>query len=935
MANDPVEQTSPADQPLIDRTPYGAGPDASVTDTTESAAVTHHVATVGGKSFPYTSRAGHLVTVDPSTAQPNAKFFYVSFTADGMAPAERPVTFFYNGGPGSSAVFLLLGSFAPRRIRTSLPEFTPPAPYTIEDNPDTLLDQSDLVFINPVGTGYSAAVAPNRNRDFWGVDTDARSIVGFIKRYLSAYDRWNSPKFVFGESYGTARSCVVTWLLHEDGVDLNGVVLQSSILDYGQTGNPTGLLPTLAADAWYHQKTGIEPPPADLPTYMEEVRRFAAGPYGPAVAAFPKVDEAVLETLSRDLGIGRNVLVSWGLDVAASNSIGLLFLTSLLRDRGLAIGGYDGRATAVDTGIAATVDPNAGSNDPTLTNVSGVYTAMWNSYLNDELKFTSTSPCTDLNDVTFRYWDFSHIDPTGAQKGKDVNGNVVLYTAGDLAAAMALNPDLKVFQASGYYDSVTPFFQTELTLAAMPLVDARARANLSTHTYPSGHMVYLDGPSRTAMKADLAQFYRAATARHAASTRISQSIRPFRSYIKWPEPEPGALHPRAARASSWSVPDLCAAYDWPTRLAGGGVIGIVELGGGWVRSDVDQYFASAGLPGPNITDVSVDGSTNQPGSEADGEVALDIQVAAAAYSVATGRPATLRVYWAGNAPGSIASAIRTAAADGCDTISISWGADEAVWEDLNRQAGRHYADALEAAAQAATDAGVVMFAAAGDNDASDGGPDPANVDLPAGCPHVIGCGGTTKSRDREVVWNNDPGNPDGHGTGGGFSRLIPTQSWQAGAPTGPGRMVPDVAANADPRTGYEIVLRGEVVTPGGTSAVAPLYAGLFAAFGRKLGFVTPRLWLNHLVFNDITVGDNGFYRARIGPDACTGLGSPIGSKIAALFQAAAAVAVAAAMPNVPEGWSGVVSMLYQDGTPVGEPMLESSESFTKPSPLRP
>jgi len=259
-----------------------------------------------------------------------------------------------------------------------------------------------------------------------------------------------------------------------------------------------------------------------------------------------------------------------------------------------------------------------------------------------------------------------------------------------------------------------------------------------------------------------------------------------RHYIKWPEPEPGALHPRAARASSWSVPNVCAAYDWPTRLAGGGVIGIVELGGGWVRSDVDQYFASAGLPGPSITDVSVDGSTNQPGGEADGEVALNIQVAAAAYSVATGRPATLRI-WVGNAPGSIASAIRTAATDGCDTISISWGADESVWEDLNRQTGRDYAGALEVAAQAATDVGAVVFAAAGDNDASDGGPDPANVDLPASCPHVIGCGGTTKARDREVVWNNDPGNPDGHGTGGqpprlqrhhvGRQRLLPCPHW--------------------------------------------------------------------------------------------------------------------------------------------------------------
>lgn len=209
-------------------------------------------------------------------------------------------------------MFLLLGSFAPRRIRTSLPDFTPPAPYTIEDNPDTLLDLSDLVFIDPVGTGCSAAVAPNVNRDFWGVDPDARSVAGFVKRYLSLYDRWDSPKFLFGESYGTARSCVVAWRLHEDGVDLNGVVLQSSILDYSQTGNSVGLLPTLAADAWYHKKTGIVPPPPDLQGYMDEVRRFAAGPYGTARAAFPKIDQEVLATLSHDLGIAPQLLLAWG-----------------------------------------------------------------------------------------------------------------------------------------------------------------------------------------------------------------------------------------------------------------------------------------------------------------------------------------------------------------------------------------------------------------------------------------------------------------------------------------------------------------------------------------------------------------------------------------------------------------------------------------------
>ena len=178
---------------------------------------------LAGKTIAYTATAGHLVAIDPSSSQPAAKIFYVAFTADDAEKATRPVTFFYNGGPGSSSVYVLLGSFAPKRIKTKMPSFTPPAPYTMEENPDSLLDRSDLVFINPVGTGYSAAIAPNKNKDFWGVDQDARSLKQFIKRYLTAYDRWNSPKFLFGESYGTARSCVLAWLLHEDGIDLNGV----------------------------------------------------------------------------------------------------------------------------------------------------------------------------------------------------------------------------------------------------------------------------------------------------------------------------------------------------------------------------------------------------------------------------------------------------------------------------------------------------------------------------------------------------------------------------------------------------------------------------------------------------------------------------------------------------------------------------------------
>lgn len=328
-------------------------------------------------------------------------------------------------------------------------------------------------------------------------------------------------------------------------------------------------------------------------------------------------------------------------------------------------------------------------------------------------------------------------------------------------------------------------------------------------------------------------------------------------------------------STSWSIPALCAAYGWPKGAPGGGIIAIVELGGGWNQADVSAAFAAMNLPLPSITDVSVDGTTNSPGNDADGEVALDIQVAGAAYAAATGKAATIRMYWATD----IAAAVNKATADGCDVCSISWGADEETW-------GKAGANAMEAAAAAAVAAGMVVFAAAGDNDSSDGGNTPANVDAPASCPHVIGCGGTAKPKiGSEVVWNNNPGNADGSGTGGGYSTFFPVQAWQTGGPPPPthqlGRMVPDVSAVADPTTGYEIVLNGQTQVFGGTSAVAPLYAGLFAAFGKKLGFVTPELYGAKSDFVDVVSGDNGFYHARPGPDACTGIGVPIGKALAA------------------------------------------------------
>jgi len=360
-----------------------------------------------------------------------------------------------------------------------------------------------------------------------------------------------------------------------------------------------------------------------------------------------------------------------------------------------------------------------------------------------------------------------------------------------------------------------------------------------------------------------------------------------RPYFKLRNRSSIAAHAAAAApvAGPWALPDLCAAYDWPVGLAGGGVIAIVELGGGWVQSDMDSFFQSINQPSPQITDVSVDGTQNSPNQnvgspdDPDYEVALDIEVAGAAYFAATGKPATIRVYWSQD----IASAVQKATADGCDVCSISWGADEANW-------GNAAAEQMEAAAAAATAAGMAVFAASGDNDSGDGGPTPANVDVPSSCPHVVGCGGTYKTQAQETVWNDNPGQTNGEGTGGGYSTIFPVQAFQVGAPPPPantkygsGRMVPDVSADADPNAGYTVVVHGSQSVVGGTSAVAPLYAGLFAAFGTKLGFVTPKLWASPAAFNDITVGGNGFYNAAPGPDPCSGIGSPIGVSIAALF----------------------------------------------------
>lgn len=351
-------------------------------------------------------------------------------------------------------------------------------------------------------------------------------------------------------------------------------------------------------------------------------------------------------------------------------------------------------------------------------------------------------------------------------------------------------------------------------------------------------------------------------------------------------PKPKLKHTITGKTSSssdapWLIADLCHAYQIPQNLSGTGVIGILELGGGWVQSDLDQFCALNNLPPIVVTNVSVDGTQNSPSSppdlnSADVEVALDIEIAAATYYYATGKMPEIKVFFAENTYEAMEAVINAAVAAKCDVLSISWGADEASWQ----QDAPGAAQSLEAAAKSAAANGMVILAASGDNSSSDGNTG-TNVDVPASCPHILGCGGTTKTVSTETVWGD--GVATDYGTGGGFSVIFPKQAFQRGAPKGSGRMVPDISANADPATGYLMVYGGLELQVGGTSAVAPFYAGLLAASGRRLGFISPTLWSHPFAFTDITQGSNGAYSATVGADPCTGLGVPHAGGITGLF----------------------------------------------------
>jgi len=469
----------PADtgQPgLTDATVYSSAPDAALPGAVEAAATSMQTLTVGGQALSYTGSAGHLIARDAGGAA-EASVFYVAYTRPGTDVATRPVTFFYNGGPGSASVWLQLGSFGPRRLVTGVPDTTLARPFAMVDNAEHLLGQSDLVFINAVGSGYSQAIAPFTNRSFWGVDADAALFRDFILRWLAVNGRAASPKYLFGESYGGPRTAVLARRLQEAGVMLDGLVLQSPAMDYNSNcgittgGGCSGFLPSYAAVGAFHRLT--QPVPTDLAAWATSARNYADQVYAPALASGTPTP-AIWQPLADLTGLPAS---RWqtSLDIGADNYRQWLIPGQLL-------GRYDGRMKA-GTGTAL-----AAEGDPSSTWINASFAAGIATHLRDQLGYRNASTYVVLSNA-INFWDFSHA------------GRALPDTLPDLAAALAQNPRLRVLAFNGYHDLATPFHLTETDLAR---VDA---SRVQIRNYAGGHMSYLDDATRIAQLADMKAFY--------------------------------------------------------------------------------------------------------------------------------------------------------------------------------------------------------------------------------------------------------------------------------------------------------------------------------------------------------------------------------------------------------------------------------------------
>ena len=443
----------------------------------------------------------------PDEADASARIFYVAYFKKDAGAEQRPVTFLYNGGPGSATMWLHMGSFGPRRVVTPDTEHQEGAPYKMVDNEYSLLDVSDLVFIDAPGTGFSRIFGKDKEKAFWGVDGDAHAFDRFIRKFLTKYERWNSPKYLLGESYGTPRSAVLSAVL--ENVDLNGIILLSQILSFdnsvdGSKWNP-GIdqayalaLPTYAATAFYHKK--LPGQPAALDPFLKEVEQYAMGEYMSALlegSELPEVrKQAVAEKLHEYTGLPVALLLKANLRID-----GGVFAKDLQLDEDTTTGRLDSRYKGPD------MDPLSEEADyaPQSNALSAAYAAAINSYLRKDLKYGDQQTyIAALYDEPGFTWDLRHHAPNGPSATGQWSGTNVMP---DLAYAMKSNPKMKVMLAGGYYDLATPFFEGMFEMHHLPIPD-KLQGNISYHYYPSGHMVYVNEGVLKQFHADVAAFIR-------------------------------------------------------------------------------------------------------------------------------------------------------------------------------------------------------------------------------------------------------------------------------------------------------------------------------------------------------------------------------------------------------------------------------------------
>ncbi len=456
---------------------------------------TKHSVKIGGQEIKYTATAGTLL-LKLEDGTPKASIFYVSYTKDDVSDAsQRPLTFSFNGGPGSSSVWLHLGLLGPRRVQMGDAGTLLPPPYKLVDNDVSLLDISDLVFIDPVSTGYSRAVPGEAPQQFHGITPDVESVADFIRLYATRNKRWSSPKFLAGESYGTTRAAGLSGYLQQRyGMYLNGIVLISSILNFETAEFDTGndlpyilYLPTYTAIAWYHKKLPSDLQSGEVQKAVEESRKFAVGEYADALMAgdaLPAARRAEIEQkLARLTGLSPDYIDRTNLRIEIQR-----FTKELLRGERRTIGRIDARFTGIDRDAAG----ERPEFDPSIAAIIGPYSGMLNNYVRNDLKFDSDLPYEVLTGRV-RPWNYAPYE------------NRYVNVAETLRSAMTQNPFLHVFVAKGYYDLATPFFAADYTFDHLGL-DPTLRSHLSGAYYEAGHMMYVHPPSLAKLKADIAQF---------------------------------------------------------------------------------------------------------------------------------------------------------------------------------------------------------------------------------------------------------------------------------------------------------------------------------------------------------------------------------------------------------------------------------------------